>query len=52
VAPRHVVYEDEYGGEVVYRQPRDPAEVHLREYGFWLDHHRAALPGETLPDLP
>lgn len=127
-APRHVVYEDGYGSEVVFRQPRDQGEVHLvllaasedpftgyacdgdehwtldlvrewwadrgrlaawiesarrqgeasanaqqrdnaaglddyaryladgleihlREYGFWLEHRRAAGPGEALPRL-
>jgi hypothetical protein len=29
VAPGHVVYEDESGGEVVYRQPRNADEVHV-----------------------
>lgn len=128
VAPRHVVYEDECGGEIVFRQPQDSGEVqlllsaawndpfrayasdgddhwtlalvrewwasrdrvatwirdvdhrwsvsdrdeerdnaqglrdyasyldhgletYLREYGFWLDNHRAAMPGEALPEL-
>ncbi|WP_207926521.1 ferredoxin [Actinocrispum wychmicini] len=128
IAPRHIVYEDEYGSEIVFRQPQDRQEVlllltaawndpfrayacdgdihwtlalirewwagreriaawiqatcqrmaaserederdnasglrdyagylsngleaYLRQYGFWLDHHRPALPGETLPDL-
>lgn len=128
IAPRHIVYEDEYGSEVVFRQPQDRHEVrllltaawndpfgayacdgdtrwtlalvrewwagrdrvaawlraashrwsaserdderdnasglrdyagyldhgleaYLRQYGFWLDNHRAAMPGEPLPDL-
>lgn len=128
IAPRHVVYEDDYGSEIVFRQPQGPHEVHLvltaawndpfcgyasdgddhwtlalvrewwadreriaawihdvhrrwaaserederdnalglrdyasylnngleadlREYGFWLDNHRAPKPGETLPEL-
>ncbi|WP_204014295.1 ferredoxin [Virgisporangium aurantiacum] len=29
VAPRHVVYEDEFGSEIVYRQPKNASEVHL-----------------------
>lgn len=128
IAPGHIIYEDEHGCEVVFRQPQDPHEVqllltaawndpfrayacdgdarwtlglvrewwagreriaawiqaacremseserederdnasglrdyasyldngletYLRQYGFWLDDHRAAMPGERLPDL-
>ncbi|WP_231386804.1 ferredoxin [Nocardia sp. BMG111209] len=29
----------------------DGLDSYLRNHGFWLDHHRAAQPGETLPAL-
>ncbi|MFG1791202.1 ferredoxin [Nocardia sp. NPDC049149] len=29
IAPEHVIYEDDFGAEVVYRQPRNPHEVRL-----------------------
>jgi hypothetical protein len=37
VAPGHIVYEDGFGGEVVYRQPRNPHEVHLVLTAAWND---------------
>jgi hypothetical protein len=41
IAPRHIVYEDECGGEVVFRQPRDAGEVHLLLTAAWNDPFRA-----------
>lgn len=41
IAPRHIVYEDEYAGEIVYRQPQDPGEVHLVLTAAWNDPYRA-----------
>jgi len=37
IAPRHVVYEDEFGSEVVYRQPKNAGEVHLVLTAAWND---------------
>ncbi|GAA1882036.1 ferredoxin [Asanoa iriomotensis] len=37
IAPSNVVYEDEYGSEIVFRQPRDAAEVHLVLSAGWND---------------
>jgi hypothetical protein len=37
VAPGHVVYEDEFGAEIVYRQPRSAGEVHLLLSAAWHD---------------
>jgi hypothetical protein len=37
IAPRHVVYEDGFGSEVVFRQPQNPAEVHLVLTAAWND---------------
>ena len=37
VAPDHVVYEDEYGSEIVFRQPRNPDEVRLVLTAAWND---------------
>ncbi|XVU26049.1 hypothetical protein ACQPZJ_03025 [Actinoplanes sp. CA-054009] len=37
IAPRHVVYEDEFGSEIVYRQPADAREVHLLLTAAWHD---------------
>ncbi|MBB2948985.1 hypothetical protein FB565_008771 [Actinoplanes lutulentus] len=37
IAPRHVLYEDDFGSEVVYRQPKDPSEVHLVLTAAWND---------------
>jgi hypothetical protein len=37
IAPRHIVYEDDYGSEVVFRQPQDSAEVHLVLTAAWND---------------
>jgi hypothetical protein len=41
VAPGHVVYEDEFGSEIVYRQPRSASEVHLVLTAAWNDPFRA-----------
>ncbi|GAA0992575.1 hypothetical protein GCM10009555_081850 [Acrocarpospora macrocephala] len=37
IAPRHIVYEDECGSEVVFRQPQSPQEVHLVLTAAWND---------------
>jgi RimJ/RimL family protein N-acetyltransferase len=37
VAPGHVVYEDKFGSEIVYRQPRTASEVHLVLTAAWND---------------
>jgi len=37
VAPEHVVYEDQCGSEVVYRQPRNASEVQLVLTAAWHD---------------
>lgn len=37
VAPAHVVYEDEFGSEIVYRQPRNADEVHRVLTAAWND---------------
>jgi hypothetical protein len=37
IAPAHVVYEDEHGSEIVYRQPRNASEVQLELTAAWND---------------
>ncbi|NUT06613.1 MAG: ferredoxin [Hamadaea sp.] len=37
IAPDNVLYEDDYGSEVVFRQPRNPHEVHLVLSAAWND---------------
>lgn len=37
VAPDHVLYDDEYGQEFVYRQPRTPEETHRVMAAAWQD---------------
>ncbi|MDW5330861.1 ferredoxin [Plantactinospora sp. KLBMP9567] len=37
IAPDLVIYEDEYGGEIVYRQPRNAREVQLVLTAAWND---------------
>jgi hypothetical protein len=39
-APRHVLYDDEYGQEFVFRQPRTPTEVHHVLAAAWADPFR------------
>ena len=29
IAPNHILYEDDFGSEIVYRQPKNPSETHL-----------------------
>ncbi|WP_198153761.1 ferredoxin [Catenuloplanes japonicus] len=41
VAPMNVVYEDDFGGEVVYRQPENAAEVRLVLTAAWSDPYRS-----------
>ncbi|MEU8662613.1 hypothetical protein [Actinoplanes philippinensis] len=41
VAPGHIVYEDEFGSEIVYRQPRNAVEAHLVLTAAWNDPYRA-----------
>ncbi|MFI5838840.1 ferredoxin [Catenuloplanes sp. NPDC051500] len=53
VAPRHVVYEDEFGSEIVYRQPGNAGEVHRLLTAAWNDPFRAyAADGDTHWTLP
>ena len=37
VAPGHIVYEDEFGSEIVYRQPTSPSEAQLVLTAAWND---------------
>lgn len=37
VAPDHILYDDEYGQEFVYRQPRTPEETHRVMAAAWQD---------------
>ncbi|GHE67627.1 hypothetical protein GCM10017778_60830 [Streptomyces vinaceus] len=37
VAPDHVLYDDEYGQEFVYRRPRTPEETHRVMAAAWQD---------------
>jgi len=37
VAPGHVLYEDEFGSEIMYRQPTNPSEVQLVLTAAWND---------------
>jgi hypothetical protein len=37
IAPHHVVYEDEFGSEIVYRQPKNAGEVQLVLTAAWND---------------
>ncbi|MGI5519910.1 ferredoxin [Micromonospora sp. CA-259024] len=37
IAPQHVVYEDEFGGEIVYRQPTNSSEVQRLLTAAWSD---------------
>jgi hypothetical protein len=41
IAPAHVVYEDEFGSEIVYRQPRNSSDVCLVLTAAWNDPFRA-----------
>lgn len=47
VAPDHIVYEDDNGGEVVFRQPRDAAETQMVLTAAWSDpFHAYACDGD------
>jgi hypothetical protein len=37
VAPSHVLYEDDFGSEIVFRQPQDPEAVRLVLSAAWSD---------------
>ncbi|WP_203830077.1 ferredoxin [Actinoplanes palleronii] len=48
IAPDHVVYEDEFGSEIVFRQPRDAVEVRLVLSAAWNDPYASyAVDGDA-----